>query len=634
MALGGIDAQAAALLVSGQSGGEVEGALIWTVTAISDDGSEATVPFVIGLDAPSLLTGSDARQVPIEVYGYLIDGDGAVVRHVAEGVLLENRPQSGVTAGARLRFIGEFRLPPGLYSFRVMVRNHASGRFFLARNDLSVPGGDTGDLFLLPPLVAATSPVWVNIGRHDLDTASVAASLPGLDAWPSARPALSVAESLDMVVGCSGIDDRSRLTGRLVNVVGRSVQTLNLRVGAELDARGAPAFYRVSTAAIDVPAGRYRLVVELADSDTGRTVSQSLPIILGSEDWEPEQPSATEPRSAADASRERLQEEEFAAIYENALWLFSAGEPVRARRAVAELERRVVAETATHDWLKLRDTEIKVAKALVKKEPASLMALILLHRDMYGWYRTRQEPGLSEHSWTLTAALAEGASTVPGWEPPEGFIECVLLDLAGDLVQQGDVRRAQALLERAVKLAPSEQAVLFALAEVHEFSGDWYEAARYLERLVAENSDHYEGRLRLAVNQARLGSHRASEQLLRELLAEPAPEWLLALGYQELAQILVGDGRTDEAVELLREGLRKLPESQRLRIQLAHALDTALRPREAAAIVDELEAAGGQLESSPRVRYAEWPAIETDGVCGALEEARNEGLEALMRAVR
>ena len=84
VALGGIDARAAALLVSGQSGGEVEGALIWTVTAISDDGSEATVPFVVGLDAPSLLAGSDELHVPIEVYGYLIDSSGSVVRHFAE----------------------------------------------------------------------------------------------------------------------------------------------------------------------------------------------------------------------------------------------------------------------------------------------------------------------------------------------------------------------------------------------------------------------------------------------------------------------------------------------------------------------------------------------------------------------
>ena len=63
-------------------------------------------------------------------------------------------------------------------------------------------------------------------------------------------------------------------------------------------------------------------------------------------------------------------------------------------------------------------------------------------------------------------------------------------------------------------------------------------------------------------------------------------------------------------------------------------MGSALRPREAAALIDELESAGGQLESSPRVRYAEWPAVETDRVCSALEEARSDGLEALMRAVQ
>jgi tetratricopeptide (TPR) repeat protein len=635
--LGGIDAQAAALLISGQSGGEVDGALVWTVTGFADDASEATVPLIVGLDAQSLLGGTENRRVPVEFYGYLIDGAGAVVRHIAEGVVLDNRPESGWASGARLRFIGEFQLRPGLYSVRIMVRNHTNGRFFLARKDLSVPGGDGEGLFLLPPLVEPESPEWVNVRQHGLDTPSVVASLPGLKTWPSARPILKEPKPLDLVIGCSGLDDVRRLTVRLVNVVGRSIQTLDLRVDQQLDVRGAVSFYRVSIPAIDLPSGRYRLVVGLADTDTGRSVSQSLAIVLGSnleELLQASRPTATLPGSATEYSGEALQAAEISASYEDALRLFAAGDTVQGREALAELERRVVSQSPTRHWSKLRDAELRAAVPLVKQEPDSVLALILVHRDMYGWYRRHREPGLAEHSWTLAAAMAEGTSTVPGWEAPEGFVPCVLLDFAGDLVQQGDVGRARSLLERAVDVAPNEAATRFALAVVHELSGQRYEAARQLERLLDDHPDHYEGRLRLAINKFRLGSGRIAERLFRELLEEPAPEWIVTLAYQELAQLLVTEGRSVDALELLREGVSRLPGNQRLRIELAYVLDTVHSPRDAAAIVETIETAGGQFETSPRVRYSEWPVLESERVCGGLESARSDGLAALERAVQ
>ena len=637
IALGGIDAQAAALLVSGQSGGEIGGALVWTVTAFSEEISHATVPLIVEVNTQSLLGGVTNPPIPIEFYGYLIDGAGAVVLHFAEGVLLENDPDSRSTPDARLRLVGEFRLRPGVYSLRILVRNHASGRFFLARKDLSIPSGGGNGLVLLPPLVAGEAHEWVTVGQHGLDTPSVVASLPMLETWPSAQPVLDGAEPLDVVIGCSGIDDTHRVTARLVNAVGRSVQTLDLRVAQQPDVRGAVAFYRATAPAIDLPSGRYRLVVELADRESGRSVSQSLPIVLGSDlvgAYQASRSTTTLPGSPDEFAGDALQTEEISASYEDALRLFAVGEAVQARKALAELERRVVAQSPTGYWSRLRDAELRTAVPLVKQEPDSVMALILVHRDMYGWYRTHREPGLAEHSWTLAAAMAEGSSTIAGWDPPMGFVECVLLDFAGDLVQQGDVGQARRLLERAVDLAPGEGAARFALAFVHELSGKRYEATQQLERLLEEHPDHFEGKLRLAINRSRLGASKAAERLFRELLDEPAPEWIVVVAYQELAQLLLTEGRPAEALQLLREGVGRLPHNQRLRIQLAYVLDTAHNPREAAAVVEGIESAGGQLESSPRVRYSEWPVFETERVCGNLQQARTDGLAALTRAVQ
>jgi hypothetical protein len=63
-------------------------------------------------------------------------------------------------------------------------------------------------------------------------------------------------------------------------------------------------------------------------------------------------------------------------------------------------------------------------------------------------------------------------------------------------------------------------------------------------------------------------------------------------------------------------------------------LDLAGRSGEAAAMMEELGSFGGQLSTSPRVRYSEWPDLQLDGARKLLAEAREPGISALGKALR
>jgi tetratricopeptide (TPR) repeat protein len=585
------------------------------------------------VDGPSLLSESHDQRVPIEVYGYLMDNAGDVVRHVSEGIQLEPDGHINPVARAGLRFVGQLELSPGLYSLRVMIRNHANGRYLLARKELQIPESDSGQPYLLPPMMSAT-PVngLLLAGQRGLDIPAIANALTGLDGWPTARPVLPVAQPVEMILGCSELSEALTAQIRLVNAVGRTIQRPKLRVGEPLAQLGSLMFYRASTAAIDVPGGHYRMVVELADANTGRTVSKSLPIYVRSEGSVPswaDRSTIARPVAKPQVTKKRVRDRAITNAYHKALGLMATGSSLEARRALAELERRAYATTSARSRIQLRAVEGQSALLIAREQPASLMAVTLLHRDMYHWYAARYESELSEHSWATAAAMAEQTLKIPGWEPLDGFVECLLLDLASDLARRGDVRRAQMLLERAAKLEPKNAPVLFGLGLVHEFAGEPIEATEYLQKLVNVRPDQYEAKLRLAINRERTGADRKARELMRDLLVEPAPEWIQTIAYQQLAQMLIADDRIEEAEELLREGAIRLPDNQRLQILLAYVLDRKQRPWDATAVIEALEARGSQLSTSPRVRYAEWPPLEPDRVRSTLDEARTAGLEAL-----
>jgi tetratricopeptide (TPR) repeat protein len=640
--LTGVGADAAAYLLSGQSGGEVLGKIVWALGSEPADGRPAEVLLVIEVDGASLLEGSTAHTIAVELYGYLLDESGSVVKHLSQGLLIQRGPRMDAIRAVGFKFIGSIDVAPGRYSMRIMVRNLSTRRFFLARRDVEIPSPDD-TLVLLPPLVAERSTAWVTVSTGNLDPFGAALEALGLDSWPTAQPLWSPDTPHEIVFGSTTVSTGHSLTARLADVTGRIVLEPPIELGEPTMEAGNIIFRRAVIAASDVPAGQYRLILELSDADSGRTISQSLPVVLVESSPADTWTGLTRGRitEAADSqspeqevSEGAVPKREIRRGYLEALGLLAAGDAFSATRSVAELETGVTSSPTAKAWMHLRDAEVRTAAALVRRRPASIMAIALLHRDLYSWYVARRMYGLAEHSWSLAAELAEGARSLDPWKPPEGFPESLLIDLAASLARSGQTRAAHTSLERAVKLAPDNAQALLGLGAIYERSGDVDRAAQVFRRLVEEHPTHREARLRLAVSLSRLGSGRDAEQLLNGLLRGAAPRWIHTLAYQELARLMVADDRLESAERLLQEAREQLPRNQRLRIQLAFTLDREGRSREANAIIEELGRFGGQLTTSPRVRYAEWPDLGVEAAREVLDKARVDGAEALAVALR
>ncbi len=640
--LQGVDARGAALLFSGQNGGEVEGATLWSAVDVDAETSRATIVVMAEVDGRGLLAGSRYLPVPIEIYGYLIDESGTVVGHLSEGLLIDDCGLVRAIRETGLKFVGELGAPAGLFSLRIIVRNRETRRFFLARRDLDVGDNLSSRPVLLPPLAAEPESRWVVAGRHGTDPEALLEKMPGLDSWPAALPAWRSNERLKLVIGIAGRDARPRVSAHLVDPSGLPMPDPELTIGEEVATAGAVVFRRATVAGADVPPGPYRLQLVLGDADSGETISQYLPVVIyeGAERlaWtDPAAPRGSRPEPLPSPVEtgviDDAPEEALSAAYTDALKLWSRGEVIDARRRLAGLERPPAGGDVSDHWRRIFTAERRTILALAADHPASLVGVAMLHGDMYGWYLARRDTDLAEHSWQMAAMIARKARSIEGWQPPPGFSECLLLDLATKLAATGDWRSTKIALEAAADAAPGSAAPQLGLGALYERTGNPAAAADAFQKLVHDHPEDLEGRLRLSVNRRRLGADKAAENLLRGLLEPSAPRWITTLAYQELGGLFVAEGRVGEAVELLREGVRRLPDNQRLRILELRALDLAGRSQEADSVVKTLEARISQQSTSPRYRYSKWPDLDGDRVRSTLEAAEAEGTAALKEAL-
>jgi tetratricopeptide (TPR) repeat protein len=531
--------------------------------------------------------------------------------------------------------------PAGRSSLRIIVRNRETRSFFLARQDLEVPGDEPAAFFLGPPLVASAGGRWIATGDILSDPAAARPQVPGIESWPSGRPVWRSREPLELVLDLTVPGGEPQLKAQLTDSAGMLLSDPELQLGPEAGSAAGVVFRRATLSAPDVPPGEYRLTVVLVDSDRGETFSRSLPVVIhdveGLDAWiDPRAPRTVKPprpERAAEGPSGGLPDAGLREGYLDALRQWSRDDKVSARRRLAELERPPPGVDPAKRWRQLFTEERLAILALAKDRPETILAVAMLHRDMHSWYMTRRETDLAEHSWQMSAMLARVAPSLDGLQPPPGFSECLLVDLATQLARSGQWRGAKRALDVAVEVAPDSAPAHLGLGALLERTGDPKAAAEELQKLVRAHPENLEGRLRLGVNRARLGDVNAARELFRGLLDPSTRLWIRTLAYQELARLLISDGRADEAAEALGAAVGAIPENQRLRILESYALEAAGRSRESAAAAERLGVDMAQQSTSPRYRYSRWPELEEERVRAVLGEAEAMGRAALREAL-
>jgi tetratricopeptide (TPR) repeat protein len=640
--LAGVGARGAALLLSGQNGGDIDGAVIWTSPSMQPDDDLVDLRFYVEVEGRGLLDSSAGGRVPLEIFGYVVDGGGTVVSYISEGILIDEGPQMERVRSGGLKFVGAMSAPPGLYSFRVLIRNYQTQRFFLARRDLDVRLGDRTEPLLLPPIIVDAVQRWLVASAENLDLSIARSELSGASGLPSAMPTWRSDQPLQAIVTGSELGDNLQLSAQLIDHLGRRVLDPTVQIEETLSDAEGIASYRTIVTAPDVPPGSYRFVLSITDNDSGASVFRSLPVVIHESDtdlaWtDPETPRFSTAKPIADVPGQQisgdLESEAIRMAYLDVLSLWSRGEAVAARHALAAIEHPLESSSNARLWRQLITTERLTALSLAKMQPASLMAIAMLHRDMYGWYRARTEPQLARHSWQMSSMMAQVIPRFVEGDFGDAFGESLLVDLAGSLARSGQPLPAHELLDAALKMKPESAPALLGVGALLERTGSPESAIEHFERLYQAHPELAEGRLRLALNQWRTGAERPAEDHLRALIKPQTPTWVRTLAYQELARILTESRRLDEAQQILVQGIDTLAESQRLQIQLAHLLDLAGQPDRAAAIAEGLRTLGSRQGTSPRYRYSAWPDLEGDRILSTLLEGRQTGLEALAEAL-
>lgn len=628
--LGAVEARTGALLLSGQAGGEVEGALAWSMSGHGPDG-RAEVPFVVEVDGEELLRNSRGRRLMLGVFAYVVGNEGRVVDYLAQGLILEPELYAPTISRTGLRFVGRFQLDAGSYALRVLVRNQETGAFFLSWSLVDVPAEDDSAARLLPPVFPDPVSGWL-VAAQGGGAATVTVG-PGRTVLPTARPTLAENRAAELFVNDHGWGADARVGVRIVNEIGRTVAEPVAELGPAPE--GDAGLRRLTLSPVDLPPGAYTLILTLDENVGGELLRRAIRVVVVAADdlhaW------ATAPGAdgsalagAAEGSEKapRLRARELRDAYLEALSTLAAGDAHGASLALARIEQRALAEPTPKALRELTGTEREVVGKLAAADPASLAPVALLHRDLERSYTARRQGMLAAHSRAMAVTTAEQLGRL---RPGDSFPADLMVGTAIDLAQAMASASARSLLQQTLRLAPGHEPALLSLGFSFERAAEHHEAALVYESLVSADPQHREGRLRLAVNLVRTGRRQAGEEILRALLDGGAPAWIEALAAQELVRLLVDDGRTGEAEREVRAALRRMPDDQRLWILLGAILDAAGRHAECVDAIRSLPPATRGV--SPRARYAEWPELGFAASRQQLAAAAREGLPALGAAL-
>jgi len=463
----GIDAPTCALLLSGHAGGEIGGTLLWTFDPASADEGTIDVLFVVDVNGEHLLADHTETLIPIGVYGYVMDGDGVIISHFAQGLNLDEAQAAEALRRTGLRYLGRVRLKTGEYSLRIVVRNHATGRLLLTLASLTVPGIDDPTRTLLPPLITGAETGWVVARQHGLEDHRPPCGDSRFQA--AARPVLIDGEKTALCLGGAGWGADSRFVARLIDRFGNIVAEPRL----DVDPFTEPGLsFRPATLepVLGLPRGEYTLQI-IANGAVGQEPSrQNLPIFLARHQqiWKTAVTADSPPASAVvDESHEgsALRKREARKAYLGALRTLANGDSGAAQQKVVALERRAATSSNAKAVKILRDAQQWAAERLGQTDLNSLLPVTILHRDLFRSYVARGEWPPASRTCFMTADLAEFV----GRESSTGlFAQDVLVALATDLSRISAPSAARQMLTRALELDPTSAPALLGLGISYE----------------------------------------------------------------------------------------------------------------------------------------------------------------------
>ena len=227
-----VAARDSALLMSRGRGGEIAGALTWTVDEGRIQGDRVTLRFAVEVDGKSLVEGAPSDPINVEIIAYLLGEGGQLISHVANGLTLDDAADRDRVMAAGLSHLGELTAVEGRCSLRVLVRNRATGRYCLFRRELALDRDAAGTPTLLPPIVLEEHGRWLRTIQPGVTTKGARLLPSGAPWWPSARHAWRSDQQLAVLVAGSAVAQGQPVTARILDATGTVVLEPHLDIGS------------------------------------------------------------------------------------------------------------------------------------------------------------------------------------------------------------------------------------------------------------------------------------------------------------------------------------------------------------------------------------------------------------------
>ena len=667
--LGGMRAQVATLLIQGGRGGGIATELLATAVDMPGEApGERLVPVLVEIEGPTLLSvhrdEAPADLQRIEIYAYALTPQGAVADFITQSLRLDLEQLGEQIYAGGLKFAGSLSLPPGAYSLRLLVMDVDSGQYGLRTVPLVVPSPDLATSILLTPLVAEPPESWLLV-RQDVtpespppETAGEVGEAPEAEtaaaaptptpitpeqavssllvgdgtSLPSAFPLFDSEAGIEVHLLAYGFGNaRPRMSVKLIPQEGGDPLVVPMELLARLDTED-PEMERLAGrfSVPDLSTGAF-LLSFLAELPQGTTETAQIRALVLEDNplgrrlaWGQLRSAAAGIRQTAEADsgtpreldlprrrkkRAKALAEATRGRYAGVLATIGSGATGReVMESLAAMEKEIFQADPGEGLPALYRGEMILAEELAAEEPEALVPLISFHLELYLHYRGQREFALASHSRHLGAELAVLYARSRDTDSARTIASQALTSLATEMLDAGLRTAGGTALEEALDLDERNDAARLQLAAHYERLGNYKPAVDILRKLVHYNPKSAEGRLRLALNHRRTGDVRRAERELRELISETNPAWTLTVAYTELANLYLDQNREAAAVVLLRRAVDRLPDQERLYIQLAYALDRQRRFLEARRVLARLAARDHHQDNgapSPRHRYAQ-----------------------------
>ncbi|HYN20043.1 MAG TPA: tetratricopeptide repeat protein, partial [Thermoanaerobaculia bacterium] len=657
---GGLRVETAALLMSGQEGGTIPVAAL--AVPLPGTGERARVAVLLEIDGAEAMEGRQGDLLRLEICLYAVttdaSGSGRVAGSRMDTVEIDLARLGPGLEKSGLKYAGELELPPGDYALRALVRNAATGEVGLRMLPLPVPDYRQSETLLLPPLLPEPADAW--LVARGAGIKSLAPPL-SLDKLPSARPILGPSEEIVARVPAWRLGTNAANTALQLEIRrpgGARVAAFPLTVSSREP--GGTDGFEILTASAQiqgVEVGVYELRAVLSNGPATAEPAGALgtPFVLLEKGSEGEVWAAlTKPKRSVAVARvsspaadhqvpvkgkktRRIDAGAVGAGYRKALSRLAEGDREGGRSAVRELEASVLTGDRPSSSANLIEVQLNVAKDLARKDPETLIPLITLHQILYRESVRKQAFLLSTHDRELVFELVDLYVVRSG--SPEGRRRAAkfLMGLGAEMTWNAPPSLRARLFRQILAYDEHQHVAILCMAIDSERQGKYAEAAGTLERLLQRQPRHSEARLRLALNLVRLGKIQEARKHLQELAASDldAEVWPHAVAFQELGRIVLAAGDLDGAEKILRQGLQRLPDDDKLALQLALVRELRKDPRGARDAVSRLTVQGAAsiVGGEARHRYNRIPLEQLEQAWSELQRSAAEQLPVLAAAL-